>query len=258
MNAYYRQNPEQVTFAVINIGGDGKVSVPSKYANFENLFKEEKGKEALPKHQSWDHKIPLMEGKTPTALPIYSLSKRELETLRKYIDENLAKGYIRPSKSPARFAVLFVPKKNGKLRMCVDYRKLNDITIKNRYTLPLIHEMQDRIRGARFFTRLDLREAYYKVRMKKGEEWKTAWGSRLGHYEYLVMPFGLTNAPASFQALVNDILRPYLDIFVLAYLDDILIYSKTHKEHVQHVTSILEALRNAGMRIQGEKCAFHK
>jgi hypothetical protein len=103
-------------------------------------------------------------------LPIYSLSKRELETLRKYIDENLVKGYIRSSTSLVRFAVLFVPKKDGKLRIYVNYRKLNDIIIKNRYTLPLIHEIQNRIRGAKFFTRFDLREAYYKVRMKKGEE----------------------------------------------------------------------------------------
>ena len=110
--------------------------------------------------------------------------------------------------------------------MCVDYRKLNEITVKNRYTLPLIHEMQDRIRKAKFFTKLDLRKAYYKIRMKESEKWKTAWGSRLGHYEQLIISFGLTNAPATCQALVNDILREYLDIFVFAYLNDILIYSE--------------------------------
>jgi hypothetical protein len=115
-----------------------------------------------------------MEGKQPKIQPIYSLSEKELDTLREHIKKNLTKNYIRPSTSPARYPILFVPKKDGKLRMCVDYRRLNEITVKNRYTLPLIHEMQDRIRKARIFSKFDLREAYYKIRMKKGEEWKTA------------------------------------------------------------------------------------
>jgi hypothetical protein len=260
MAAYQRRDPNSVLFALMTIPAkeSGAVEIPSEYRGFQHLFEEAKGKEALPEHQPWDHEIPLVDGKAPGVQPIYSLSERELEALRKYIDENIAKGYIRASKSPARYPILFVPKKDGKLRMCVDYRKLNEMTIKNRYTLPLIHEMQDRIRGAKYFTRLDLREAYYKVRMKEGEEWKTAFGSRLGHFEYLVMPFGLTNAPATFQALINDILREYLDRSVVAYLDDILIYSKTKTDHVRHVTEVLEALGRSGMRIQGEKCVFHQ
>jgi hypothetical protein len=243
---------------MIEVGPEGtKVEIPKEYKSFARLFDEAKGKEALPKHQPWDHEIPLVEEKFPKAQPIYSLSEKELVALREYIETNLAKGYIRPSKSPARYPILFVPKKDGKLRMCVDYRRLNEITVKNRYTLPLIQELQDRVKGARFFTKIDIREGYYKIRMKEGEEWKTAFGSRLGHYEYLVMPFGLTNAPATFQALINDILREYLDEFVVAYLDDILIYSKTRKEHIKHVRLVLKALEGAGMRINGEKSTFH-
>jgi hypothetical protein len=117
--------------------------------------------------------------------------------------------------------------------MCVDYRRLNEITVKNRYILPLIHEMQDRIRKAKFFTKLDLREAYYKIRIKKSEEWKTAWGSRFGHYKQLIMPFELINAPATYQALINDILRKYLDIFVFAYLNDILVYSENEEDYIK-------------------------
>jgi hypothetical protein len=130
-----------VTFAVIIVGLNGNIKIPSEYINFENLFREEKNKEVLPKYRSWNHEIPLIEGKTPTALPIYSLSKRELETLRKYINKNLIKEYIRSSKSPIKFTILFVPKKNRKLRIYVNYKKLNNIIIKNRYTLPLIYEI---------------------------------------------------------------------------------------------------------------------
>jgi hypothetical protein len=124
-----------------------------------------------------------MKGKQPKAQPIYSFLEKELKVLKKYIKKNLTKGYIRLLILPARYPILFVLKKDKKLRMCVNYRKLNEITVKNRYTLPLIHEMQDRIRKARVFSKFDLRKAYYKLKIKKGKEWKTAWGSRLRYYE---------------------------------------------------------------------------
>src|SRR5690606_10294399 len=138
--------------------------------------------------------------------------------------------------------ILFAKKKDGSLRLCVDYRALNKITIKNRYALPLIPELLDRIRGAKYFTKLDLRGAYNLVRIKEGEEWKTAFRTRYGHFEYLVMPFGLTNAPASFQSLINNVLREFLDRFVIVYLDDILVYSKSLDDHIAHVTQVLELL----------------
>ena len=141
--------------------------------------------------------------------------------------------------------------------MCVDYRPLNDITIKNRYALPLISELTDRLIGKEWYTKLDLRGAYNLIRMKDGEEWKTAFRTKYGHYEYTVMPFGLTNAPATMQCLVNDTLREYLDRFCVAYLDDILIFSDNEQDHEKHVTIVLEALRSANLRIKPEKCRFH-
>ena len=211
----------------------------------------------MPLHQPWDHKIPVEEGTTPPFGPIYGLSATELQALRKYLDENLAKNFIRPSTSPAGAPILFVKKKDGSLRLCVDYRGLNKITIKNRYPLPLINELLDRVQEAKIYTKLDLRGAYNLVRIAKGEEWKTAFRTRYGHFEYNVMPFGLANAPATFQGLMHDVLRPFLDIFCVVYLDDILIYSKDEESHIEHVTKILEKLAEARLFVQLEKCKFH-
>ena len=144
------------------------------------------------------------------------------------------------------------------LRLCVDYRSLDKITIKNRYALPLILELIDRLQGARYFTKLDLYEAYNLVRIVKGEEWKMAFRTRFGHYELKVMPFGLTNAPASFQALINDTLRPYLDGFACAYLDDIVVFFKTKEEHTRYVRMVLRLLRERQLYVKLEKCQFYK
>jgi transposase InsO family protein len=233
-------------------------AIPVEYKEFEKLFQEELGLDALPKHQPWDHEIILEEGKTPGFQPIYGMSEKELQELKTYIDVNVKKGFIRKSESPAGFPVMFVPKKNGKLRLCVDFRKLNDMTIKNRYPLPNISELRDRLAHAKIFTALDLRGAYNLIRMKEGEEWKTAFRTRYGHYEYTVMPFGLTNAPATCQALVNDVLREHLDIFVVAYLDDILIYSQSEKEHKEHVYKILTLLQQHHLLVDPDKCKWHQ
>jgi len=170
---------------------------PEYYPHFDHLFDKEEASK-LPKHQPWDHIIPLKPGSEPPFGSIYSLSEIELKALREYLDENLSKGYIRPLTSPASSPILFAKKKDGSLRLCVDYRGLNSITIKNRYALPLISELLDRIKGAKYFTKIDLRGAYNLVRIAEGEEWKTAFRTRYSHFEYLVMPFRLTNAPASF------------------------------------------------------------
>jgi hypothetical protein len=140
----------------------------------------------------------------------------------------------------------------------VDYRGLNEGTIKNRYPLPLLHETLLRLQKAQYFTKLDIRGAYNLVRMAEGEEWKTAFRTRYGLFESLVMPFGLTNAPASFQHFINDVLRPYLDVFVTAYLDDILIYSDNLNDHRNHVLKVLEALSKAGLHLKPEKCECHQ
>jgi hypothetical protein len=232
--------------------------IPKSYEEFKAMFIEKKGIRALPKHQPWDHEIELEEGKQPGFERIIPLSEKELEILKRYIDENLAKGFIRKSKSSAGYPVLFAPKKDGTLRMCIDYRKLNAITKKNRYPLPNIQELRDRLSRAKIFTALDLRGAYNLIRMKEGEEWKTAFRSRYGHYEYTVMPFGLTNAPATCQELVNRALNECLDDYAIAYLDDILVYSDNEREHVEHVKEVLRRLREYGLELKPTKCEFHK
>jgi len=197
-----------------------KELVPEDYHKFLPLFKKVVA-EVLPPHRSYDHKIPLEEGFTPPFGPLYSLSKPELQALRQWIDENLSKGFIRASSSPAGAPVLFVKKKDGSLRLCVDYRGLNEGTIKNRYPLPLIRETLMQLSKARYYTTLDVRGAYNLLRIAEGEEWKTAFRTRYGLFESVVMPFGLTNAPVDFQRFINDVLHPFLDNFCTAYLDDI-------------------------------------
>ena len=183
----------------------------------------------------------------------------ELETLKAYIETNLANGLIRPSKSPAGAPILFDRKSDGSLRLCVDYRGLNNLTIKNRYPLPLIGESLDRLGRAKRFTQLDLTSAYHRMRIREGDEWKTAFRTRYGHFEYQVMPFGLTNAPASFQGYINKIFAEKLDIFVIVYLDDILIYTEDDGDgHVAAVRWVLEQLRKFSLYANLKKCRFYQ
>ena len=211
----------------------------------------------LPQNSEYDHAIDLEEGKTPPNLPIYNLSRKELEILREYLDSSLEKGWIRPSKSPAGAPILFVPKPDGTMRLCVDYRGLNKITIKNRYPLPLVSEMLDRLSRAKIFTKLDLRDAYHRLRIKEGDEWKTAFKTRYGHFEYCVLPFGLANAPATFQSYIHRALGGLLDRTCVVYLDDILIYSEDEDQHEQHVREVLERLDDWGLYAKASKCVFN-
>ena len=181
------------------------------------------------------------------------MSPAELKVLREYLEDSLAKGFIRESTSPAGSPILFVPKKDGTLRLCVDYRGLNDISIKNRYPLPLINEIMDRVNGAKVFSKIDLKDAYYRIRIREGDEWKTAFRTRYGHFEYLVMPFGLTNAPATFQAYINRVLRGLVDDCCIVYLDDILIFSQSEEEHRRHLELICERLRQAELYAKPSK-----
>ena len=251
-----RYSPRLIATMEVEVPEEYLRKVPEEYWKYRKLFKGELDS-GLPEHGPWDHEIPIKEGEQPKFFPIYNLNAEQLRELKAYIDENLKKGYIQPSTSPAGYPIFFVPKPNGKLRPCIDYRQLNEITIKNRYPLPLISELQDRLQGAQWFTALDLKGAYNLIRIKKGEEWKTAFRTRYGHYEYKVMPFGLTNAPASFQTMINHVLREHLDIFVVAYLDDILIFSKTEEEHREHVHKVLKALEEARMLVEPDKSYFH-
>ncbi|EXV01030.1 reverse transcriptase domain protein [Metarhizium robertsii] len=231
-------------------------NIPKEYRKYEKLFAEEL-ETGLPEHSQWDHQIELINGKSTTFHKIYNLNAKELEALREYIDEMLAKGYIRASTSEAGYPVMFVPKKNGKLRLVVDYRRLNDITMKDRTPLPLISELRDRLHGMNWFTAVDLKGAYNLIRIKEGHEWMTAFRTKLGLFEYLVMPMGLTNAPATFQRMINSVLREYLDNFVVVYLDDILIFSKTLEDHKEHVHTILKTLQDAKLLVEPAKCKFH-
>ena len=179
----------------------------------------------------------------------------ELETLKTYIETHLKTRFIRPSKSPAGAPILFDKKPDGSLRLCVDYRGLNNLTIKNRYPLPLIGESLDRLGRAKRFTQLDLTSAYHRMRIKEGDEWKTAFQTRYGHFEYQVMPFGLSNAPTSFQGYINKILAEKLDIFIIVYLDDILIYTENQgQSHVEAVWCVLDILKKNGLFANLKKC----
>lgn len=257
------EQERQVEQQITSINASGSIvesspgpEVPAKYEEFVSVFSKEKA-DILPENRRYDMAIDLMPGeRSPPFGPIYKLSEPELKALRQYIDENLSKNFIRPSKSPAGAPLLFVKKKDGSLRPCIDYRALNRITVKNRYPLPLIPELIDRLREAKVFTKIDLRGAYNLVRIKPGDEWKTAFRTRYGHYEYLVMPFGLTNAPSVFQNLMNDVMREFLDIFVIVYLDDILVYSRTMEEHTEHVRQVLQKLKENRLYAKLEKCEF--
>jgi Reverse transcriptase (RNA-dependent DNA polymerase)/RNase H-like domain found in reverse transcriptase len=178
--------------------------------------------------------------------------------MRKELDKLLKNGSIEPSLSPFGAPVIFIKKKDGDLRMCIDYRALNNITIKNRFPIPLIDDLTDRLHGAAWFTKIDLRSGYNQVRIHEEDVEKTAFRTRYGHYQYRVMPFGLTNAPATFQALVQDILRPLLDKSVIVYIDDILIYSKNEEEHQRHIRQVLEILRKHQLYGKINKCEFFK
>jgi hypothetical protein len=212
----------------------------------------------LPPKRTIDHAIDVIPGSEPPSRPIYRLSYLEMNELKRQLADLLQKGFIRPSVSPFGAPVLFVHKKEGSLRLCVDYRALNKITIKNRYPLPRIDELMDRLVGAKYFTKIDLYSGYHQIRIKEEDIPKTAFRTRYGHFEFLVLPFGLTNAPATFMTLMNDIFRDYLDKFVIVYLDDILIYSKTKEEHLQHVAVILQTLREHQLYAKLSKCEFIK
>ncbi len=175
----------------------------------------------------------------------------------KYINKALAADIIQPSIDPAGAGFFFVGKKDGGLWPCIDYRGLNKITIRNHYPLPLMATAFETLQEASIFTKLDLRNAYHLVRIRQGDEWKTAFNPTTWHYEYLVMPFGLTNAPAVFQSLINDVLRGMLNQFVFVYLDDILIFSSSLQENVKHISKVLRRFLDNHIYAKPEKCEFH-
>ena len=200
--------------------------------------------------------IKLVPGTQPIYRTMYRMAPVEQVELKKQLDDLLAKGFIRPSKSPWAFLVLFVEKKDGSKRLCVDYRALNQVTIKNKYPLPRIDALFDQLRGAKVFSKIDLNSGYHQIRIKEEDIEKTAFITRYGHYEYVVMSFGLTNAPSIFMEAMNKMLHEYLDDFVVVFIDDILIYSKSDEEHECHLSLVLDALRKNKFYAKLKKCAF--
>ncbi|GJS20600.1 putative reverse transcriptase domain-containing protein [Tanacetum coccineum] len=198
--------------------------------------------------------LELIPGATPVAKSPYRLTPSELEELSGQLKELQDKGFIRPSSSPWGAPVLFVKKKDGSFRMCIDYRELNKLTVKNRYPLPRIDDLFDQLQGSQFFSKIDLRSGYHQLRVHEDDIPKTTFRTRYGHFEFTVMPFGLTNAPAMFMDLMNRVCRSYLDKFVIVFIDDILIYSKTQEEHVEHLRLVLEQLKKEKLYAKFSKC----
>ena len=235
------------------------IEVPAEYSDYNNVFSVEHAAEIPENTGMNEHVIELEEDKQPPFGPIYSLGPVELEILKTYIETNLANGFIWPSKSPAEAPILFDRKPNRSLHLCVDYWGLNNLTIKNQYPLPLIGKSLDWLGRAKQFTQLDLTNAYHRMRIREGDEWKTAFRTRYGHFEYQVIPFGLSNAPATFQGYVNKILAEKLDIFVVVYLDNILIYTENPGQpHVEAIHWVLDQLRKHFLFANLKKCRFHQ
>ena len=231
-------------------------AVPEVYHEFADVFSKA-NVSSLPPHCDFDLKIELEEGASPLPRRLYLLSLFELDALQKFIDENLSTGFICPTSSSHAAPILFVKKKDGSLRLCVDYCSLNKLTKKDCYPLPLIADLLNSPSHTKVYSKIDLRHAYHLVRIADGDKWKTTFCMQYSSYEWLVMPFGLTNAPSVFQQFVNMVFVDMLGITIIVYLDDILIYSDNLEDHKKHVRKVLRCLRKHGLYVKPEKCEFH-
>jgi hypothetical protein len=222
--------------------------------DFPDVFPEELP--GMPPDREVEFVIDLLPGTAPISKRPYRMSVQELKELKKQLTELQETRYIRPSSSPWGALVLFVQKKDGSQRMCVDYRSLNDVTVKNKYPLPRIEDLFDQMRGARVFSKIDLRSGYHQMRIRPSDIPKTAFSTRYGLYEFTVMSFGLTNAPAYFMNLMNKVFMEYLDRFIMVFIDDILIYSQSDSDHEEHLRLVLQKLRDNQLYAKYSKCEF--
>ena len=210
----------------------------------------------VPPEREVNLSIEVVQGTTPISRAPYRIAPTELKELKTQLWELWDKGFIRPSVSPWGASILFVKKKDGTLWMCIDYRQVNKVTVKNKYPLPRIEDLFDQLKGASVFSKIDLRSGYYQLLVKEVDVPKTAFRTCYGHYEFLVMPFGLTNALAAFMDLMNRVFHPYLDQFVVVFIDDILVYSKDAWEHDHHLRIVLQTLRDNQLFAKLSKCDF--
>ena len=237
---------------------EAPTKVPSEYTDYADVFSFDLVMELSEDTSINKHAIKLHNGKQPAYGPIYSLGPVELENLKTYIKTYLKTGFIQLFKSPAGAPILFNKKPDGSLWLCVNYWGFNNLTIKNWYPLPLIGKALNWLGRAKQFIQLDLTSGYHQMRIKEGNEWKTAFKTWYSHFEYQVMLFGLSNAPTSFQGYINKILAKKLNIFVIVYLDNILIYTKNEGQgHVEAVWWVLDLLRKNGLFAKLKKCRFH-
>ena len=231
-------------------------TIPSDYQDYQDVF-EKKASERFPESRPYDHAIDLKPDFVPKSCKVYPLPLKQQALMDEFIDENLRKGYIRPSKSPMASPFFFVAKKDGSLRPCQDYRYLNDGTIKNAYPIPLVQELVDKLKGATVFSKFDLRSGYTNVRIKEGDQWKAAFKCSRGLFEPTVMFFGMCNSPATFQAMMDHLFEDMIEEgWLVIYMDDMLLFSKDLKTHQERTRRILQRLRENDLYLKPEKCVF--
>ena len=231
--------------------------ISKDYKNFERMFKNLMSKDALIAHRRWDHSIKFIKEKNISDDYVRTLSEKEKKIIKEYIDENLKKNYIRLSKANAEQSITFAPKSDNEIRLCIDFKKLNDIIKKKSSTFSLMTDLQRQIVRTKWFIQLNLRNAFHLIKIKKDDEWKTVFKIEFELFEYMIMSFELKNAPATFQVIISEILQKYLKNFVIAYLNDLTIYSNTLKEHKSHVRKVLKVLQKTRLKLKLKKYKFH-
>ena len=234
------------------VGGGNPDGIPL-VSEFEDVFRALQG---IPPDRADPFIIELEPGTAPMSKSPYRMVPAEMAELKKQLEELLDKEFIRPSVWPWGAPVLFVKKKDGCFRLCIDYRGLNRVTVKNKYPLPRIDELLDQLKGAKWFSKIDLASGYHQIPIEPNDVRKTAFRTRYGHYEFVVMPFGLTNAPAAFMKIMNGIFQDFLDEFVIIFIDDILVYSRNKEDHERHLRAVLERLREQKLFAKLSKCSF--